>query len=50
HIFDFEGYIYDEEITLEFVDYLRPERRFESTGKLKSQLADDEKKIRRLLS
>lgn len=50
HIFDFEGYIYDEEIILEFVDYLRPERRFESTGKLKSQLADDEKKIRRLLS
>lgn len=50
HIFDFTGYIYDEELTVEFTAYLRPERRFDSTGKLRSQLADDEKHARKLLA
>lgn len=41
HILDFVGYIYDEEIAIEFVKYLRPEKTFSSTTKLASQIADD---------
>lgn len=41
HIFDFKGYLYDEEIDVEFVSYLRPEKKFSSTGKLSKQLAED---------
>lgn len=49
HIIDYSGYIYDEEVMVEFVDYLRPERRFESTDKLKSQLATDRKNVVKML-
>lgn len=41
HIIDFVGYIYDEEIRVEFVKYLRPERRFPNTDKLAAQVKDD---------
>lgn len=49
HIFDFKGYIYDEEVTIEFVEFLRPERRFPDTDKLREQLATDAAKARKLL-
>lgn len=41
HIIGYQGYIYDEEIKIEFVKMLRPERRFASTAKLASQIKDD---------
>ncbi|MDE6378772.1 MAG: riboflavin biosynthesis protein RibF, partial [Duncaniella sp.] len=41
HIIDYQGYIYDEEIRIEFVKRLRPERRFVSTDKLASQIKTD---------
>lgn len=50
HIFDYEGYIYDEEILLEFIDYLRPEHRFNTPDKLRSQLKKDAEKARKILS
>ncbi len=50
HIFDFKGYLYDEEVTVEFVEFLRPERRFESTDKLREQLARDAVKARKILT
>lgn len=49
HILDFVGYIYDEEITIEFVKYLRPEKTFSSTSKLASQIADDIATTRKVL-
>ncbi len=49
HILDFTGYIYDEEVVVEFVEYMRPERRFDSVDKLRSQLATDAKTARKLL-
>lgn len=49
HIFDFNGYIYDEDIVVEFVEYLRPERRFSTPDKLQSQLASDAKSARKIL-
>lgn len=48
HILDYTGYLYDEEIVVEFTDFLRPERHFESPAKLRDQLAADEKKVRKL--
>ncbi|MDE6117111.1 MAG: riboflavin biosynthesis protein RibF [Duncaniella sp.] len=41
HIFDYVGYLYDEEVVIEFVKFMRPEKKFATTDKLKSQLADD---------
>lgn len=49
HIFDFDGYIYDEHVAVEFVSYLRPEKRFASPEKLRAQLEDDAKKARKIL-
>ena len=41
HLYDFDGDLYDKELTVEFYAYHRPERRFESLEDLKSQLAKD---------
>ena len=41
HIIDFDEDIYGEDVALEFVDHLRPERRFESLDALVSQIGDD---------
>lgn len=49
HIIDFVGYIYDEEVTVEFVKYLRPEKAFSSTAKLASQITDDIATARKVL-
>lgn len=42
HLLDWQGPpLYDETLTIEFVDRLRPERRFDSLGALKAQIATD---------
>ena len=41
HLLDFSGNLYDSELRLEFLKRLRPERRFESLGELKTQIAAD---------
>lgn len=48
HILGFMGYIYDEEVTLDFMARLRDERKFPSREALAKQLADDEKAVRKL--
>ncbi len=50
HIFDYIGYLYDEEIVVEFVEFLRDEKRFPSTDKLRAQLEDDASKARKILT
>lgn len=50
HIFDFIGYLYDEEISVEFVSFLRPEKRFSSLEKLTDQLKADAAKAKKILS
>ena len=42
HIFDFSDDIYDSEISLEFIDLIRKEEKFESVEQLKAQLQQDE--------
>lgn len=40
-IMDFKNNIYDREVRLEFVDFLREEKKFENTDALKQQIAAD---------
>ncbi|MDE6178951.1 MAG: riboflavin biosynthesis protein RibF [Duncaniella sp.] len=49
HILDYQGYLYGEDVRIEFVEYMRPERKFDNIEKLRAQLADDEKKARKIL-
>ena len=50
HIFDFDDDIYNSEISLEFIDHVRDEIKFDSIDKLKQQLKKDEKSVRAILS
>ena len=49
HLLGFERDIYFHELTLEFVDFLRPERRFESPQELAAQLEADRDKVRQTI-
>ena len=46
HLLGFDRDIYFHELTLEFVDFLRPERRFESPQELAAQLETDRNQVR----
>ena len=50
HIIDFSGYLYDDQVKVEFISYLRPEQRFESPQRLRAQLETDLRNTRRILS
>ncbi|MCC8081625.1 MAG: bifunctional riboflavin kinase/FAD synthetase [Lachnospiraceae bacterium] len=50
HIFDFDRQIYDREIKVSFLSYLRPERRFDSLEALQRQIRADYKKAEDLLT
>ena len=50
HLFDFSGEIYGEGLSVEFVHYLRPEKKFESLDALKAQIAADSAEARRVLA
>lgn len=49
HIFDYTGYLYDEEVTVEFLKFLRPERKFSTTDKLAEQLRQDAANARKAI-
>ncbi len=49
HIFDFEGNLYGEELSLEFIGRLREERRFSSFEGLQQQLRKDAVAVQKLL-
>jgi riboflavin kinase / FMN adenylyltransferase len=50
HIFDFKENIYDEQITVRFVDRLRDERRFSGIEELKQQIWLDVQQAREILA
>ena len=50
HLLGFDRDIYFHELTLEFVDFLRPERRFESPQELAAQLEADRDKVRQTIN
>lgn len=41
HILDFSGDLYGKSLALEFLDFIRPEQKFESLAKLQEQIAKD---------
>ncbi len=41
HIIGFSGNLYDRTISLDFISFIRPERRFASTDDLAARLAAD---------
>lgn len=49
NIFDFDEQIYDEQITISFVERMRDERKFENLEALKTQLVKDKKAALKLL-
>ena len=49
HLLDFDRDIYFHELSLEFVEFLRPERRFGSPAELAAQLEADRNKVRQTL-
>ncbi len=48
HIFDFDDNIYGKDITVEFVDYIRPETKFDDVQTLKNQLNKDIQKAKKI--
>lgn len=50
HIPNFTGYLYDDEITVEFVARLRDEKRFKSLDKLKDAIAADVKRLEKIVA
>lgn len=47
HLFDLSEEIYDEDVEVRFVRYLRPERKFENTETLAAQIARDVEEAKR---
>lgn len=50
YIFDFDQSIYGQTITLEFVEHLRPEKKFDGIEALVAQIARDSEQAKRLLA
>lgn len=50
NLFDFQGDIYGRTLRVAFVDYLRPERKFDGLDALKAQIATDSAKAREVLA
>jgi len=46
HLFDFEGDLYGEVLEVEFVAYIRKEKKFESIEQLKAQIEEDVAAVR----
>jgi riboflavin kinase/FMN adenylyltransferase len=50
HIFDFDRDIYGQNVKLELVERIRPERKFDSAEMLRAQIASDLKRAREILA
>ncbi len=50
YFFDFDGDLYGQELTIEFIQYLREEQRFDTIEHLKEQLQNDETAARKAIA
>jgi riboflavin kinase / FMN adenylyltransferase len=50
HLFDYEGDLYGVELTVECLEYIRPERKFSSIDELVAQIQNDAQQARELFS
>lgn len=49
HLLDFDGNLYGKNIFVEFIQYIREEKKFETTDDLKAQLNRDKQKAKKIL-
>ena len=49
HILDFDADIYGQQVQLKFIDYVRPEQKFDGLDTLKAQIRQDIEQIREML-
>ncbi len=49
HLIDFDGNLYGKNIFVEFVEFIREEKKFESLDALKAQLGKDKQKAKKIL-
>ena len=49
HLLDFAGDLYQKELCVEFLDYIRPEICFDSKESLQKQIQDDIKAVKKRL-
>jgi len=50
HVFDFAGDLYDRTVEVEFIDWLRPEMKFDGLEHLRAQIAEDCTRARDVLA
>ncbi|MEY8766676.1 MULTISPECIES: bifunctional riboflavin kinase/FAD synthetase [Francisella] len=50
HIFNFNEYIYGKHITTEIIDFIRPEKKFNSFDELKAQISKDTETAKKLIT
>lgn len=50
NIFDFDGNLYNKSLTVEFIDFVRHDRKFETIGELKESIRNDKEIILKLLT
>jgi len=50
YLLDFDGELYGEQVTLEFVERLRPQETFADAEALKARMADDCRRVREVLA
>lgn len=50
HLIDFQGDLYGHRLWVEFVDYIRPERKFSGIDALKAQISTDRDKAKEILA
>lgn len=50
HLFDFQGDLYGKTLTIEFINYIRPQQKFEDISTLKKQLDTDKQIIKKQLN
>lgn len=50
HLFDWQGDLYGQELTVECIAFLRPEKRFPSVNALRAQIGADCQKARKILA
>jgi riboflavin kinase/FMN adenylyltransferase len=49
HLFDYSGDLYGRPVYVSFIEFLRPERKFDGLDSLKAQIAADSEQARRIL-
>jgi riboflavin kinase/FMN adenylyltransferase len=50
HIFDFDRNLYDKEITVEFIEWIREQLKFETVDLMVEEIRRDEIQARKILS